>query len=218
VIFTIASGLIAVAAIAAVIYLLWPTWKADHSPDTPSSLPVSVGDTLFNVPVNAFREKVQRYSGPQERIDLSFDFPSLTPPGPPRHVTAATVEAGESQTDRIFLSIAAHHDAMSPDERLQTIFPRYLDETPAPARDGLMIQPFRDGTPYEHEDLAIADALPHLVARCTRDSGTPGMCLSERRVDGADLTFRFPRRWLAQWRDVATAMDRLTTQLHGSPR
>jgi hypothetical protein len=41
------------------------------------------------------------------------------------------------------------------------------------------------------------------------------MCLSERRIDGADLTFRFPRNWLSQWRDVATSMDRLTAQLHG---
>ena len=54
-----------------------------------------------------------------------------------------------------------------------------------------------------------------MVARCTRDAATPGMCLSERRIDGADLTFRFPRSWLAQWRDVAGAMDKLTTQLRG---
>ena len=32
---------------------------------------------------------------------------------------------------------------------------------------------------------------------------------------GADLTFRFPRSWLAQWRDVANAMERLTVQMHG---
>jgi hypothetical protein len=41
------------------------------------------------------------------------------------------------------------------------------------------------------------------------------MCLSMRRIDGADLTFRFPRSWLAHWRDVADAMARLTLQLHG---
>jgi len=42
------------------------------------------------------------------------------------------------------------------------------------------------------------------------------MCLSERRIDDADLTFRFPRSWLKQWRDLANAMDRLVIQLHGS--
>jgi hypothetical protein len=30
------------------------------------------------------------------------------------------------------------------------------------------------------------------------------------------LTFRFPRSWLVRWRDVASAMDRLTLQLHGT--
>lgn len=41
------------------------------------------------------------------------------------------------------------------------------------------------------------------------------MCLSERRVGDADLTFRFPRKWLDRWRDVATATDRLIMKLHG---
>ncbi len=83
-----------------------------------------------------------------------------------------------------------------------------------PPTDGLTLRAFRDGTPYSGEDLFVADT-PDLTARCTRDGKTPGMCLSERRIDGADLTFRFPRNWLAQWRDVANAMDRLTVQLHG---
>ena len=73
---------------------------------------------------------------------------------------------------------------------------------------------FRDGTPYGGEDLFQASS-PGLNARCTRDAATPGMCLSERRIDGADLIFRFPRGWLAQWRDVAGAMDRLTARLRG---
>jgi hypothetical protein len=58
--------------------------------------------------------------------------------------------------------------------------------------------------------------MPSLTARCTRDASTPGMCLSECRIDGADLTFRFPRSWLAQWRHVARAMERLVLELHGT--
>jgi len=37
-----------------------------------------VGGALFNVPTGAVRMKIQRHSGPQERVDLAFDFPSLT--------------------------------------------------------------------------------------------------------------------------------------------
>jgi hypothetical protein len=97
--------------------------------------------------------------------------------------------------------------------RARTIFPRYLDQTETLGEGGLAMRAFRDGSPYGGEDLFSA-ASPNLVARCSREAATPGMCLSERRVEGADLTFRFPRSWLSQWREVADAMDRLTQQLH----
>ena len=209
----LASGLIAALAVTAVAYLLWPTWRS-KALDSTERLPVSIGETLFNVPPHAFRRKVQRHSGPQERIDLNFVYPSLMPPEAPKHVTAETVEETPQPIDRIFLSIAAHHDALAPEALIRTIYPRYLDEAATMPQDGLSMRAFRDGTPYAGEDLFSADA-PAMIARCTRDTATPGMCLSERRIGGADLTFRFPRQWLTRWRDVAGAMERLTQQLRG---
>jgi hypothetical protein len=208
------AGMVTAGAIALVAYLLWPTWGAQAS-SNPARLPVSIGGTLFNVPTVAVRMKIQRHSGPQERVDLSFAFPSLEAPDAPKHVSVDTIEEAVQPIDRIFLSISAHHDALTPEERLRTIYPRYLEQTSTPGQDGLTVRAFRDGSPYSNEDLFLANT-PGLDARCTRDAATPGMCLSERRVEGADLTFRFPRSWLAQWRDVANAMDRLTVELHGS--
>jgi hypothetical protein len=207
------GGALTIGAIALVAYLLWPTWGRDASSD-PARLPVSIGATLFNVPTMAVRMKIQRHSGPQERVDLSFTFPALEAPDAPRHISADTVEEAIQPIDRIFLSISAHHDTLAPETRVRTIYPRYLEQASTPGQDGLTMRAFRDGTPYSNEDLFFANT-PNLSARCTRDGATPGMCLSERRIDGADLTFRFPRQWLAQWRDVANAMDRLTVQLHG---
>jgi len=204
---------LAAGAIALVAYLLWPTWGTEAA-RAPARLPVSIGATLFNVPPAAIRMKIQRHSGPQERVDLYFAFPSLEPPDPPKHVNADTLEETVRPIDLIFLSIAAHNDTLAPDTRLRTIYPRYLQPASTPGEDGLTIRPFRDGTPYGNEDLFLANS-PSLNARCTRDAATPGMCLSERRIDGADLTFRFPRSWLAQWREVADAMDRLTVLLQG---
>jgi hypothetical protein len=204
---------VAAGAIALVAYLLWPTWGADAS-SAPARLPVSIGATLFNVPTEAIRMKIQRHSGPQERVDLSFGFPSLAPAEAPKHLSADTVEEAVQPIDRIFLSIAAHHDTLAPDMRVRTIYPRYLEQASTPGEDGLTMRAFRDRTPYGGEDLFLAGT-PNMTARCTRDAATPGMCLSERRIDGADLTFRFPRSWLAQWRDVANAMDRLTAQMRG---
>jgi hypothetical protein len=206
---------LAAGAIALVAYLLWPTWAADTSRN-PARLPVSIGATLFNVPPAAIRMKIQRHTGPQERIDLSFTFPALEAPEAAKHVSADTVEETTIQPiDRIFLSVSAHHDTLAPDTRVRTIYPRYLEQASLAAQDGLTMRAFRAGTPYSNEDLFFASA-PNLTARCTRDAATPGMCLSERRIEDADLTFRFPRSWLARWRDVAGAMDRLTVQLHGT--
>ena len=208
----VVAATLTLGAVALVAYLLWPTWGAGAATG-PERLPVSVGTTLFNVPTSAIRRKIQRHSGPQERVDLSFVFPSLEAPEAPKHVSADMVEEGTQQPiDRIFLSIAAHHDTLAPDTRVRTIYPRYLDQASTPIDDGLTMRAFRDGSPYANEDLFSAGS-PALNARCTRDGMTPGMCLSELRVDGADLTFRFPRAWLAQWRDVANAMERLTARI-----
>jgi len=107
---TVASA-VAVGAMALVVYLLWPTWGTESS-NIPQRLPVSIGGTLFNVPPASVRMKIQRHSGPQERIDLAFAFPSLAPPDSARHVSADTVEEALQPIDRIFLSIAAHHDSI----------------------------------------------------------------------------------------------------------
>ena len=124
----------------------------------PARLPVSVGATLFNVPTKAIRMKIQRHSGPQERVDLSFIFPSLEPPDAPKHVSADAVEETMQPIDRIFLSIAAHHDTLAPDTRVRTIYPRYLEQASTPGQDGLTMRAFRDGTPYSNEDLFLAPA------------------------------------------------------------
>ena len=182
--------------------------------DAPARLPVSVGGTLFNVPTAAIRMKIQRHSGPQERVDLSFIFPSLEPPEAPKHVSADTVEEKRA-ADRPDLPVdrgasrhagagrARAHDLSALSRASLDAGRRRTDDARVSRRHAL-----------RNEDLFFASA-PSLNARCTRDGATPGMCLSERRIDGADLTFRFPRSWLAQWRDVADAMDRLTAQLHG---
>jgi hypothetical protein len=206
------AGAIAVTAIVLVAYLLWPTWEID-SASGPARLPVSVGGTLFNVPSASIRMKIQHHSGPQERIDLSFSFPSLEPPDAPKRVSAANFDEAVQPIDRIFLSIVAHHDSLAPDMRARTIFPRYLEQNSTVGDDGLTMRAFRDGSPYTGEDWFSASA-PAISARCTREAGTPGMCLSERRIEGADLIFRFPRSWLAQWREVSDAINRLTERLH----
>ena len=208
----IALGLTcALAAVTVITRLLWPTWASDTLSANPM-IPISIGGTVFNVPTAAIRMKIQRQAGPQERVDLDFLFPSLTPPGPVKRVSVNTINEASRPIDRLFLSIAVLDPAMAPETRISAIYPRYLDPPTIIPGDGLVMRRFHSDSPYGGEDFFSATD-PAFNARCTRDAATPGMCLSERRVEGADLTYRFPRGWLVRWRDLAEAMERLTSHL-----
>lgn len=205
---------LAVTALGFVGYALWPSWPdADVGLDAPA-LPITVGGALFNVPPQAIRIAAQRRSGAQERIDLVYLWPSLAPPDP----NGATPNLAER--DRVFVTIAAA-TAMSPVERLKTIYPRYIGSEPTPAPAGLAIFAFRDGSPYQGEDVVFdAETPDRFLARCARTVNplTPGTCMAERRIGDADLTARFPRDWLANWRDVETGLEKLVAQLQAAGR
>jgi hypothetical protein len=190
---------------APIAYMLWPQPRP-ISPDAPS-LPITVGAVTFNIPPAAIRVKMQRRTGAQARVDLAFVWPSLAPPD----ATAKPASnAAPDVTDRLFVTIAANDGTLPPAERLKIIYPRYAGHGVV-GTDGLMVQGFRDGSPYQGEELILDPTAPErLLLRCTRHiGGTPAMCLHERRIGGADLTVRFPREWLADWRSVADRIDRL---------
>jgi hypothetical protein len=209
-----AAGVI--AAGSWVTYVLWPRWPAaDMAIDAPS-LPVMVSGVNFNIPPAAIRNKVQRKPGTQERIDLVFLWPSLTPPDPAANAGPA---ASASGIDRVFVTITGYGNTLPPLERFNSIYPRYLEASIATTQDGLTLRPFRDGTPYQGEDILYDDRNPgRFMVRCTRDGagGAIGMCLFERRVEQADLTARFPRAWLSDWQSVSAGLDGLMKRLRGA--
>ena len=204
-------ALLGAAALAFVVCALWPRWPdAPAAADAPA-LPITIKGVLFNVPAQAMRIAVQRRAGAQERIDLVFAWPSLAPPDP-----AEPAQLGDA--DRVFVTIAAA-TALPPLERLKTIYPRYVATEATPGPPGLSLFAFRDGTPYQGEDLAFDPATPEkFLARCTRSANplTPATCLDERRIGDADVTVRFPRDWLNDWRGVEAGIDKLIASLQAS--
>jgi hypothetical protein len=204
-----ALSILIVVAAAFVALVLWPRWPAATvAPDTPA-LPITVGGVLFNVPPDAIRVPLQRRPGAQERLDLAFLWPSLEPPDPKARPAPSETAP---PIDRMFITIAPQASALSPSDRVRTIYPRYLSDTQFDGPDGLKVISFKDGSPYQHEDLFFDPAMqPGFVARCSRPgaAGTPGMCLFERRFEGADATVRFPSEWLAEWRAVNEGIGKL---------
>jgi hypothetical protein len=195
---------------APIAYMLWPQPKP-VAPDAPS-LPITIGGLGLNIPPAAIRFKMQRRAGAQARVDLVFLWPSLQPPGA---IAAVSPADAPKVTERMFVTIAGSDGTLPPAERLKSIYPRYVVAGPAVDMDGLQVRQFRSGTPYQGEDLIYDPAAPErLLMRCSQSFGpTPGTCLHERRFSTADITVRFPRGWLADWRAVAGGIDRLIERL-----
>ncbi len=204
---------------AFLVYVLWPSWPSILAVLDAPAVPVTVAGVLFEVPPGAIRTAVQRYPGAHERIDLVFAWPSLTPPDPaaekPTHDGDAAAAPPPSVNDRLFVNIAGLSAVLPPVERLRTIYPRYVEAQAGAGADGLAILPFRAATPYEGEDLIYAAANPEqFFARCTvKVRAVPGTCIHERSLEAAEVTLRFPRVWLQDWRSVAAGFDRLMAQL-----
>jgi hypothetical protein len=202
-----------VLAAAFVALVLWPRWPGTAvAPDAPA-LPITVGGVLFNVPPAAIRVPIQRRAGAQERLDLAFLWPSLEPPDAAAKPSPAETVA---PIDRLFVTIEPQSITLAPAERVRTIYPRYLADTQFDGPDGLKVIPFKEGTPYQNEDLFFDPAAqPGFVTRCSRPgaAGTPGMCLYERRIESADITLRFPSDWLTGWRAVNEGIDKLIGRL-----
>jgi hypothetical protein len=205
-------------ALAFVTYILWPRWPgAVVGLDAPA-FPITVSTVAFNVPPAALRVSVQRRPGAHERVDLVFLWPSLAPPDPAAKpiLLASGQPLERPPIDRIFVTIAASDGTLAPADRVKTIYRRYTLSEPSPGPNGLAILAFRNDTPYQGEDLIYDAASPErFVVRCTRNGVGPalGMCLYDRRIESADLTVRFPRDWLEDWRNLAAGIDRLISQL-----
>jgi hypothetical protein len=223
----LAASVVATATVAAVgalvAYLLWPTWpKSQVALDAPA-IPVIVAGVLFNVPPAAVRAKMQRQPGAHERMDLAFLWPSMMPPSADSlaDIKLPAAEDGEAApapraNDRLFLTITRLGAVLAPLVRLRTIYPRYIEAQATAGSDGLAIVAFRPGTPYEGEDLVyLADKPEQFFALCSRPMRTvPGTCIQERSIEAAEVTLRFPRAWLEDWRSTAVGFDRLVAQFH----
>ncbi len=203
----------ALTAAAYIAYVLWPRW-----PDVPvgldaPSLPITVAGVTFNIEPAAIRVPVQRRPGTQTRVDLAYLWPSLVPPDPARK---PTLGAPVDPNERLFVTIASGDTTLPLMQRVQNIYPRYLVAEPKAGPDGLTLRGFRDGTPYQGEELVFESAAPeHFLARCSLHGVVnSGSCLLERRIGDADISVRFPRDWLADWRGVAAGIDKLIARLH----
>ena len=140
-----------------VVYVLWPRWPGPPVGADAPALPITIAGVTFNVPPAAIRVPVQRRPGAQERLDLAFLWPSLEPPdvnAKPQPASAAAA-APPQIVGRVFMTISAAANTLAPLERMASIYPRYAVAEAVPGPDGLAVLAFREGTPYQGEDLDL---------------------------------------------------------------
>jgi hypothetical protein len=213
----IATGTVLVAALGFVGFVLWPRWPVALADVHAPALPITVGGVLFNVPPAAIRVPLQRHAGAQPRLDLAFLWPALTPPDPDWKPAVSDMPKAP---DEIFLSLAAQQDALPLEERVKSIYPRYVEPGTFAGPQGLVGIAFRDDSPYRGEDIFFPPNHAELFfARCTRKvDPTMGSCMLERHVGQATLTARFRRDWLGDWQKLTAGLDRIVARLRGDVR
>ena len=212
----IGFGSLAAVALIFISYVLWPRWPAAEIDASAPTLPMVIAGVTFNVPPAAIRVPVQRRPGSHERIDLAYLWPSLEPAGAKVKASVPdNLPTPVQAVERIFLTIMAAGGTVPPADRVLTIYPRYTVSEAVAGPGGLAVLAFRDGTPYQGEDLIYDPEAPGFLVRCTRSVGiTPGTCLYERWIDAAKLILRFPREWLQDWRELPGKTDQLIAALH----
>ncbi|UHC16991.1 hypothetical protein LRS73_03485 [Methylobacterium currus] len=131
-----------------------------------------------------------------ERIDLAIPWSDLTGSALPGLMRVTATRAPETEAP------------LSPARR----YARFLTAEAQPLTDGLMRRRFRAGTPFEGEDLYLAEGEgSRFAARCaTGPMPEPdAACLSEIRVGTLALRLRFSADRLASWNAGLAGLERL---------
>jgi hypothetical protein len=115
---------------------------------------------------------------------------------------ALTGDAGHPD-EAIVVSWRAADGSLAPAERPAVLYARFVSPEASRSEGGLIRRRFRNGTPYEGEDLFVAPPDGRgFWARCPSapaEGDSFGRCLSEMRFGGRDVQLRFAPALLARW-------------------
>lgn len=126
---------------------------------------------------------------------------------------AAFAGAGAAQANEpIFITAVPADGSLAPAERPSVLYARFVAADARSAPGGLIRRRFRDGTPFEGEDLVVAAPDGHAFwARCPSLGAPPdpaSRCLTEMRFAGTDVQVRFSPVLLPRWELLASGLPR----------
>lgn len=170
---------------------------------------VVIGNDVVIAPANAIRFQQARRDGVAPKLDLYFRWPGLT--GYTAGNAADFNDVGGSH-DLVFVTIEPRMMSRDMSGRFEPIYRSLVAEPGTPGEGGSLLHDFTEKSGYLGEVLAVlprTGAEP-LVARCMTEAAAAGMLAPcERDIQvGQDLSlvYRFPRRLLAEWPALESAV------------
>ncbi|MEQ8325776.1 hypothetical protein [Parvibaculum sp.] len=174
-----------------------------------------VGNTRFLIPEHYTRYPSQRGGGRIAAIDMHALLPDLEPYSGERQDSFADNSA---DSDVIYFSLNESAAPLSSARRLKDIYSKYLETAePSEGPDGLQLFPFRQDTGYADQDLLVGkDAESRmLLLLCERQTPlieSPNCSRSLLIGPDLELTYRYKRSHLDDWRQIDDAVSELVSE------
>jgi hypothetical protein len=191
------------------------TWLTNGEQWSDAVFPVFVGNETFIIDGRQLRRIERSETGVVERIELALPIDG-TGIGLLSDVVFEPAEARIS--DSVFVSIQHRSTITDAAQRLERIYPYYIESEPRGTAYELTQHRFADDTAYANQELfqgTLSDGAAFAM-RCDvpRDDGLPSMC--RRQIVGEGnlaIIYRYHRDHLSQWRTIETMVAALIGEL-----
>jgi len=209
--------LTAVLSALFLLFYLAPTptsFIEEHPSPTSRSEPVylSVDGHALTIPANYLLYSGARRGGSRAEVELYATIPDFH--GYSDRESQVFASNG-ADSPVIFMLIREDRFNLGEAARLRRVYSNYVAD-PAGKRGpfDLTEYSFRDDSGYRGEDLFVGQAGQGLVVmRCVRlsqDVPSPSCLRDATLARGISITYRFKRAHLANWRQIAEGVDKLT--------
>ena len=161
-----------------------------------------IGNDVLEIPLNLMRLASQRQQTVLKQADLVMFAGDGT--GYSREHAGAFLRPDRAQ-DLIFITVVERELHLEMNDRLEPIYAKLLSTFTSDGPAGLVLKPFRQGTGYDGEELAISTAPGKpWIARCQKpENAQYPNCMRDFFIgSGLTLRFRFSRVLLPQWQAV----------------
>jgi hypothetical protein len=221
-------GVFVVVAILSGLFLLFylfpsppPLFAEQQSPTSDTSIvELEVNGLKLWIPSNYLEYDSARRGGRRRDIELFALMPDLTGWS---NWDASSFADNSPGSRVVYMPIREDKVNLSEADRFQRIYLAYIvDPKGAPGWYGLTEYQFRDDSGYRAEDLFVGQLQGHpVIMHCAKlgpDVPSPNCWRDLRLAKGVSVSYRFKRKRLNHWHEIADGVEKLMTTFRTHPK